>query len=380
VFISYSHQDSEYANRLKVELEQRGFEVWIDQRIEVGARWPQAIEEQVDRCAAFIVLLTSRARDSEWVQNELARAQRKGKRILPLLLEGDAWLAVEATQYVDVRDGALPPARFYERLTQALAGPEGRPARLAPSQPFEPELVLIPAGPFLMGSDPAKDPAAWDDEQPLHNLFLPDGYLSRTPVTNDQYRAFVRSTDRRPPGHWPSGRPRHGQHPVVHVTWHDAVAYCRWLAGATGRPYRLPSEAEWEKGARGTAGRIYPWGDQWDAACCNARPGGEHRPTPVGAYAGGASPYGLLDMAGNVWEWTRSRWGEGWRKPDFRYLYQPSDGREDPSAGNHVLVVVRGGAFDNLPPLQRCAARGRMYPLLASKYVGFRVSVPAELA
>ena len=93
---------------------------------------------------------------------------------------------------------------------------------------------------------------------------------------------------------------------MVHVFWHDAVAYFNWLAEVTSKPYRLPSEAEWEKGARGSDGRIYPWGDQWDVKRCNSLESGKRDTTPVGAYTQGASPYGCLDMAGNVWEWTRS--------------------------------------------------------------------------
>jgi formylglycine-generating enzyme required for sulfatase activity len=124
-------------------------------------------------------------------------------------------------------------------------------------QPIEPEMVLIPAGKFLMGSDPSVDKNARDNEQPQHTLHLPDYYLAKTPVTNAQYAAFVQATYRRQPEGWEHGKPPSGKedHPVVHVSWHDAVAYCRWLSEVTGRPYRLPSEAEWEKGARGTDGR-----------------------------------------------------------------------------------------------------------------------------
>ena len=131
--------------------------------------------------------------------------------------------------------------------------------------PFEPEMVLIPAGEFLMGSDPSVDKDAYGDEQPQHTLHLPDYYLAKTPVTNAQYVAFVQATDHAPPRHWKSERkPPRGKenHPVVWVTWHDAVAYCDWLSKVTGEPYHLPSEAEWEKGARGSDERIYPWGNQ----------------------------------------------------------------------------------------------------------------------
>jgi formylglycine-generating enzyme required for sulfatase activity len=165
---------------------------------------------------------------------------------------------------------------------------------------------------------------------------------------------------------------------VVNVTWRDACAYCRWLAQVTGRPYRLPSEAEWEKGARGTGGWVYPWGDAWDAALCNSAEGGRGDVAPVGATPGGASPYGLQDMAGNVWEWTRSLWGEDWQRPDFRYPYDPADGREDASAGDRVSRVVRGGAHVNGPRLVRCAARGSVNPHLKSMYTGFRVCMAAR--
>jgi len=124
VFISYSHRDSDYAHELEDALQQRGFSVWIDERIDYGTRWPQVIEERLDACAALIVLMTPRSRGSNWVQNELARAQYKGKPIFPLLLEGEPWLAVQATQYVDVRDGKLPAERFYDRLGQVLLTPD----------------------------------------------------------------------------------------------------------------------------------------------------------------------------------------------------------------------------------------------------------------
>jgi formylglycine-generating enzyme required for sulfatase activity len=236
-------------------------------------------------------------------------------------------------------------------------------------QPFEPEMILIPAGEFLMGSDPSVDKDAMDLEQPQHTLYLPDYYMARTPVTNAQYAAFVEATGDERPRHWEGGKPPGGKedHPVVNVSWNDAVAYCNWLAEVTGKPYRLPSEAEWEKGARGSDGRIYPWGNQWDAERCNSKEGGEGDTTPVGAYPEGASPYGLLDMAGNVWEWTRSVYKD--------YPYDPADGREDLEAsGDRVL---RGGAFDRDARRVRCAARLREFPHPRFWGNGFRVVLVA---
>src|SRR5690606_17447059 len=128
-------------------------------------------------------------------------------------------------------------------------------------------------------------------------------------------------------------------HPVVNVTWHDALAFCQW-AGV-----RLPTEAEWEKAARGTDGRIWPWGgnEPTDKLCNFNMNVGDT--TPVGAYPAGASPYGCLDMAGNVWEWTISLWGKDANKPDYGYPYDPNDGREAPDAPDAVRRTLRGGSW-----------------------------------
>jgi formylglycine-generating enzyme required for sulfatase activity len=248
---------------------------------------------------------------------------------------------------------------------------------------IEPEMVLIPTGEFTMGSDPGLDPEAVDDEGPQHRLYLPDYYLAKTPVTNAQYGAFVQATGHPAPYHWGGGFPprRKEDHPVVNVSWHDALAYCNWLAEVTGKPYRLPSEAEWEKAARGDDGRIYPWGAQWDPARCNSREGGQGDTiaevgiyigdtTPVDAYPEGASPYGLLDMAGNVWEWTSSVYEV--------YPYDPVDGREDLQAGDDVRRVLRGGAFVNLGWRVRSAFRGHDLPDFFFWDRGFRVALDPD--
>ncbi len=148
------------------------------------------------------------------------------------------------------------------------------------------EMVRIPAGEFLYG----------DDKQPV---FLPEYYIARTPVTNAQYRAFVQATYNPPQRHWEEQKipPGKEDHPVVMVSWEDAQAFCAWVGG------RLPTGQEWEKGARGTEGRIYPWGNYWEDGQCNTVEAGIGDTTPVTRYPYGASPYGLLDMAGNVFEW-----------------------------------------------------------------------------
>ncbi len=252
-----------------------------------------------------------------------------------------------------------------------------------PGLAFEPEMTLIPAGEFLMGSDPDKDAHARPEEQPQHTLYLPDYTIARTPVTNAQYGAFLRATRHRPPDHWRlllwrRRRPprRRADHPAVNVTWDDAQAYCRWLTDVSGKPYCLPNEAEWEKAARSTDGRLYPWGNEWNGDRCNVSDGsGQEDTTPVGAYAGGASPYGLLDTIGNVWEWTRSLWGPSLREPSFTYPYDPDDGRENEWATSDVRRVLRGASFFNGRDMARCAVRYRYSPKNRFRSIGFRVVI-----
>jgi formylglycine-generating enzyme required for sulfatase activity len=234
-------------------------------------------------------------------------------------------------------------------------------------------MVLIPAGEFLMGSDPARDKDAYDSEQPLHTLYLPDYYIARTPVTYAQYGAFLQASWSKLPEHWPDLAHFRAieDHPVVYVNWPWAAAYCDWLAEVTGRPYGLPSEAEWEKGARGTNGRIYPWGDEWDSKRCWIAEQGMVGTKPVGTYPQGASPYGLLDMVGNVWEWTRSL--------HWDYPYDPEDGREDLDATPETGRVTRGGSWGASHRTTRCAARACVISFKQHSNVGFRVLLSPAL-
>ncbi len=222
-------------------------------------------------------------------------------------------------------------------------------------------MVWVPPGPFLMGSDKTRDGQAFDDELPQHTVTLPGYWIGRYPVTVARFKAFVDDS-----GHKPAdSRSVKGRddHPVVHVSWGDAQAYCDWLAARSGPPVALPTEAQWEKAARGTDGRIYPWGDGWDASKCNSLEGGKRATTPVGAYSlAGDSPYGCADMAGNVWEWCQSLYR--------RYPYDPKDGREN--LQNRGRRVMRGGAFDYDQKTVRCACRGWHVPDHRVGYLGFR--------
>jgi len=286
-----------------------------------------------------------------------------------------------------------------------------------------PDIVwcLVPAGPFLLGSDKQRDPQARDDELPQHTFTIrQDYYIARYPVTNAQFGAFADAGDGYRADRWwtPAGLQWRGDragpeqyggafdlpnHPVVMVSWYEAVAFCRWLtnrmqdAGCKirvwrdgqienrqseigNRVVRLPSEAEWERAARGTDGRIYPWGNEFDAARCNMGETGIGTTSAVGLFPGGASPYGVLDLSGNVWEWTASLWGPDVFNPAFKYPYNPADGREDQDAGNDVARVLRGGAFNYPSRLVRCSYRYRYDPTNRVRNLGFRVVLASPSA
>jgi uncharacterized repeat protein (TIGR01451 family) len=225
----------------------------------------------------------------------------------------------------------------------------------------EPEWVEIPAGEFWMGSE--KGP---DNEKPLHQLYLDTFWIARTPVTNAQYRFFVKAADHRPPNYWQDGVIPDGveRHPVVNVTWDDALAYCQWLSQVTDKNITLPSEAEWEKAARGSEDkREYPWGDTFNPRRAKGKQVHIGKTSPVGSFPGGTSPYGVLDMSGNVWEWTRSQW--------HTYPYVVEDGREELSGRD--LRVLRGGSWASGESNLRCSYRDRRYPYYWNDHVGFRI-------
>jgi formylglycine-generating enzyme required for sulfatase activity len=308
-------------------------------------------------------------------------------------------------------------------------------------------LVKVPEGEFLMGSPEGE---GMDNERPQHTLYLPTFYIGKHPVTVAELRRFFEESagdrgdaaiptagpDRLDKRAWwrqvlasarrrRMGMPSEGgldkaarqiegivdrsgwdedadslrgpsDHPVTMLSWHRALGYARWQGMS------LPSEAEWEKAARGTDGRRYPWGNDWQPGRANTWehwqgaagllrrrpdrwrdkrgtfrfPRGRGHTTPVGTFSpAGDSPYGCTDMAGNVWDWSRSLWGADLQKPRYAYPYQASDGREDLDAPGEVLRVVRGGSYFLGSWGVRCAARYGVRPDLRNDYFGFRVVV-----
>jgi formylglycine-generating enzyme required for sulfatase activity len=274
------------------------------------------------------------------------------------------------------------------------AAEEGPPSIALPAElaGFRPEawylpdeellgFVEIPAGTFIMGSDRARDPLAFDIErwsptEPQGTVDLPTFYIGRYEVTVAQYAAFVRATGHRVADAGAlAGGP---SFPVVSVAWTDALAYADWLhetlvawAGTPeplarllreGWRVTLPTEAEWEKAARGTDGRIFPWGDEPRPERASYQGPG---PARVGAFACPECPYGLADMSGNVWEWTRSP-----------YQPYPYDATDDATPLDvDALWVMRGGSFSDGPQNVRAAVRGGADPGARRPFIGFRVAI-----
>ncbi len=218
-------------------------------------------------------------------------------------------------------------------------------------------LVYIPEGEFTIGS-PARDGDS--DEHPAHKVFLNGYWLGKTEVTFEQYDRFCVESGREKAADEGWGR---GNRPAIYVSWNDARDYCNWLAKKTGLKFRLPSEAEWEKAARDR----YPWGSQppdSDRANFDKE---NLRTSPVGSYPLGISPYGILDLAGNVWEWTSD-----WYDPGF-YQNSPRENPQGPETGSER--VVRGGSWANGADLVRAANRSSENPESKLNILGFRLAL-----
>jgi formylglycine-generating enzyme required for sulfatase activity len=437
VFLCHSSNDKPTVRELYQRLKQEGWiDPWLDEeKLYPGQNWNLEIEKAVEAADAILVCLSNNSITKEgYVQRELrivldyADYKPEGTLyLIPIRLEDcEPPRRLRPWQYADYFEKDRD--RAYQRLLVSLRmrakslgisveKPQAKPASekpkpsleresigppkaksaqekpkvesklkaIEPADKYTPdghaiytfngvEFVKVPAGKFLMGSAD-KDKSAAGREKPQHTVDLPyEYYIGRFPVTNEQYAAYVKAKGIEHPV---SGWERKRDHPVVKVSWKDAMAYCQWLDELlkgklpSGLVLRLPTEAEWEKAARGEKGLIYPWGDRFDKTKCNTSEGGEGGTTPVGAYSPqGDSPYGCADMSGNVWEWTHSLF-----KP---YPYQGNDGREDEkSGGNRVL---RGGSFYSDEGLARCAFRYNFPFVFLFDLRGFRVVASPHLS
>ncbi len=249
-----------------------------------------------------------------------------------------------------------------------LTAPKGNPEGVRPqpaSLPKENALIPIPAGTFSMGSDDGGY-----DEKPVRTVFLSAYEIQQYEVTQGQYAEFVRATAYRSPlklkgmmGESPVPnieRFNDPNQPVVRVAWHDAVAYCQWQG------LRLPTEAEWEKGARGQSGAPWPWGNHYRPGLGNFIGGedGSLYTRNVGAYESDKSPYGLYDMAGNAREWIQDGYGESY------YQHAPARDPQGPPLGD--MKVLRGSSWNDSHISGRVSARMKMFSNYRDTTIGFR--------
>ena len=463
IFISYSHNDADYAHKLADNLHSMGLQDAIDERLDYGSQWPQELQKQLDSCSAFIVIMSPRSYTSEWVQSELQRAKRKLKPIFPMLLEGDEpWLSVESTQYYDVRGEVIPDPEFFSDLktvmnpnpiARTLELPKGSVrAKLAnasskkviiiatigvlmitfvggaalflgpllkkginPTVPVvqstisaeeltsipeaaftaemtlrpqitdteDHEMALVSAGEFMMGRSASDEFAdcqelnqecqlsAFMDEEPVHKVYLDAFYVDIYEVTNALYKACEDQGVCDPPQASNSnsqtsyyGNPEFDNYPVIYVTWDQAKTYCE-----TWREARLPTEAEWEKAARGPDGQTYPWDEELNENFANINYGVGDT-TAVGTYEDGKSPYGVYDMVGNVWEWVADWYDENY------YQGAPTENPPGPVTGD--LRVLRGGSWGLVGVSVSPSYRYADSPTYAEMDLGFRCARDAD--
>lgn len=399
VFVSHSHHDNKYCREFVTVLRGRGYQVWYDEHNLGWGALRATIEKEMPQCQHFIAIFSPDAVASDWVNAEIDAALDLLKEgvlqtitfvvarecVVPLLLR--RWKRIEGANNAGMTalEAADRAAKILASATTS-ASPSSTPVSSAPapvatsSIPLSnrcppklaqlgfvakqhnsvafiiPPVCQVPAGEFQMGSNKR------DDERPQHRVYLSAYAIARFPVTVAEYACFVEAGQRQ----WNDWANQKLDHPVVYVSWDDAVAYAKWLAQLTGQPWRLPTEAEWEKAARwdvrtGVA-RLYPWGDTFDASRCITSK--ESGITAVGSYPNGASPYGAEEMVSNIWAWTHSLY-----KP---YPYTASDGREVSNSAEKR--VLRGGSWIGYAFDARTAYRGYVGPV-GLHYFGFRLAL-----
>ncbi len=420
VFVSHHHSPDEdaFTKRLVTDLEAAGANVWVDYRGITSEDFVKKIGEGMKGRQWLVLVMSPQSVTSPWVEREVnaALSEVTAKRMLgvvPIVMtptdEQDIpilWrplLRYDATRaYAPARDGLLhalglraaalgatpqlaptipAAARYPVPARLGSLGYQGINLTGAPA--YLPPVITIPTGPFLMGSDKAHDPDTLDDETPQYWVEVDTFQIAKYPVTVAEYALAVRAgAVREPPADlWDAGvtwvtQQQHPDHPVVCVSWQDAMAYIAWLSKATGqRGWRLPAEAEWEKAARwdsrANASRIYPWGDAFDQARCNTDESGIRATSPVGSYPAsrsGSSPFGVEEMAGNVWEWVSSLY-----KP---YPYIKIDGREDQKSIKSR--TLRGGSWNGIARYARAACRNDAGPDDFDYYFGFRLALSPD--
>jgi formylglycine-generating enzyme required for sulfatase activity len=387
VFISYRRKDIAWALHVYKYLTANGYDVFFDYTSIPSGDFEQIIISNIKARAHFLIILTPTALDrcsqpGDWLRREIETAMVEKRNIIPIFFDGFSFGNPSVEKALTGRLGTIkkyngldvPSTYFNEAMNRlhnqflnvaldAILHPVSDEVQMvvkkqqvavdkALSQKEEveksPDRLMIsgiefchiPAGPFLMGSNIRIREYEEDDKRPQHSVDIPyDYWMARFPITNAQYNTFMQAHGKK---HYDPDWKSERDYPVMELSWHEAMNYCRWLNDSlkselpNGLILRLPTEAEWEKAARGADGRAYPWGDTFDKNKCS------DNITSVGTYSPeGDSPYDCADMSGNAWEWTHSLY-----KP---YPYRVDDGREEENAKNEERVI-RGGSWADYGP------------------------------
>ncbi len=331
IFISYSKKDTrKLASDLAAALNARpGITAWVDLSLRAGPSWETQIQSEILRCDYFVVLYSPdinrhlNGEDESYVLTEISYAKYTAKKpIIPVMAQTTAPpITLTRAHYIDY---TLPGLTLSD-LVDAICGELGVPVVPTPAPtviPRRSSLDLLPV-PFAWVEIPGGKVTI---EKKVHTL---SPYkIAKYPLTNAQYRLFVEAggyddaqwwteagwqqrqqAGWTAPRYWTDSKWNGAEYPVVGVSWYEGVAYCQWLSSEMGEAIMLPSEAQWQYAAQGDDGRAYPWGKQWDCEKCNnsVKPCDSNQTTPVRQYEGkGDSPFGVVDMAGNVWEWCRT--------------------------------------------------------------------------
>jgi formylglycine-generating enzyme required for sulfatase activity len=359
LFISHSSKNDDFVTDLAAELNRLAVPTWVDHHeIVPGINWDRAVESALKSCDTMLVVLTMHSVASENVTDEWSYFIDENKPIYPIVVEScEIPFRLRRRQWIDFRQNRV------DALAELLAV---LGVNTITRHEFEPETILIPAGSFVMGLGASK-----------RQETLPDYSIGKYPVTLGEYYHFIqaggykqrrywsdlgweRHTARKRvlPYHWDEARLKsNDRFPITGVSWYEADAYCRWLSELTQRAYRLPTEYEWEKAARGSEGNVYPWGNEWRDNACNSEEAGIRRPSPVDQFTHtGCSLYGVIDMSGNVWEWCSTEW------------------KDNTLHGEDLVYVVRGGAWNTNKLHARAAHRHRYFANDRDSTQGFRMA------